>query len=105
MELKKIETNAEVLTLLFDGELDSYGSKLALKHIDEVIFKDTHREIEIDLSKVAFLDSSGVGAIVYFYKRLIERERKLRLNNVTGQPLEIFNLLRIGNAIPINKTH
>lgn len=38
-------------------------------HIDEVISQDTYQEIEIDFSNVQFLDSSGVGALVYLYTR------------------------------------
>lgn len=102
MELRKIETSNQVLTLLLTGDLDASGSKKALPHIDEVLSEDNHPEIEVDMKHVPFLDSSGVGAIVYFYKRLIENERHLRITNASGQPLEIFSLLRIGNAIPIN---
>ncbi|WP_375753999.1 STAS domain-containing protein [Vibrio sp. HN007] len=105
MELRKIETSQNVLTLLLTGDLDASGSKKALPHIDEVLFEDNHPEIEVDMKHVSFLDSSGVGAIVYFYKRLVEKERHLRIKNASGQPLEIFSLLRIGNAIPINSKH
>ncbi|GLO63446.1 anti-anti-sigma regulatory factor [Vibrio sp. MACH09] len=105
MELRKIETSQTVLTLLLSGDLDANGSKTALPHIDKVLSEDLHPEIEVDMKHVAFLDSSGVGAIVYFYKRLIEKERHLRITNASGQPLEIFSLLRIGNAIPINSKH
>lgn len=105
MELRQIETSQTVLTLLLTGDLDANGSKKALPHIDRVLSEDQHREIEVDMKHVAFLDSSGVGAIVYFYKRLVEKDRELRITNACGQPLEIFSLLRIGNAIPINKKH
>jgi anti-anti-sigma factor len=105
MELRKIETSKTVLTMLFSGDLDASGSKKALPHIDEVLCDDVHPEVEVDFKHVTFLDSSGIGAIVYFYKRLIEKERNLRITNASGQPLEIFSLLRIGNAISINSKH
>ncbi|MGC9404021.1 STAS domain-containing protein [Vibrio genomosp. F10] len=103
MELRTIEASDTILTLEIMGNLDAEGSKDALPHIDQVITHDRHSEIELDFRNVAFLDSSGVGALVYLYKRLIERERFMRIENVTGQPLEIINLLRIGQAIPVNK--
>lgn len=102
MELRKVEANDTILTLLISGDFDASGSKEALPHIDQVLSEDGHKEIEVDFKHVSFLDSSGVGAIVYFYKRLIERDRAMRLENVRGQPLEIIKLLRIGKAIPIN---
>ncbi|ARP38239.1 STAS domain-containing protein [Vibrio syngnathi] len=102
MELRKIDLNTTTLTLSIFGDLDAAGSRDAQTDIDDVISNDSHPEIEVDFSQVEFLDSSGVGAIVYMFKRLTERERNMRLENVTGQPLEIMNLLRIGHAIPVN---
>lgn len=106
MELRKIEASETILTLVLNGNLDAAGSRTAQPHIDEIIADKSEREIEIDFSQVEFLDSSGVGAIVYMYKRLIERQRCMRLENVSGQPLEIMELLRINQAIPVNSnTH
>ena len=102
MELRKIDTNDTIVTWVINGNLDADGSRQAQPHIDEILAEPSTREIEIDFSKVQFLDSSGVGAIVYMFKRLTERERNMRLENVSGQPLEIMNLLRIGHAIPVN---
>ncbi|MGF1694176.1 STAS domain-containing protein [Vibrio kyushuensis] len=106
MELRTVEANETILTLEIVGNLDAEGSRDAQPHIDAVITDDLHSEIELDFSRVEFLDSSGVGALVYLYKRLVERERNMRIENVTGQPLEIINLLRISQAIPVNSnTH
>ena len=102
MELRKIDLNTTTLTLSIFGNLDAAGSRDAQTDIDDVISNDGHQEIEVDFSQVQFLDSSGVGAIVYMFKRLTERERNMRLENVSRQPLEIMNLLRIGHAIPVN---
>lgn len=104
MELRKIEASSQTLTLLISGDFDANGSKEILPHIDLVLSDDVHEEVEIDFKHVSFLDSCGVGAIVYFYKRLAERERAMRIKNAHGQPLEIISLLRIDQAIPTNST-
>ncbi|NOH79705.1 STAS domain-containing protein [Vibrio sp. RE86] len=102
MELRKIQASENITTLFINGNLDADGSRHAQPHIDEIIAEESQRDIEIDFSQVQFLDSSGVGALVYLYKRLIERQRNMRIENVSGQPLEIMNLLRIDQAIPVN---
>lgn len=104
MELLRAETNTQTLQVKVLGDFDARGSRSAQSQIDDIIHNDGHQEVEIDLEQVRFMDSSGIGAIVYLYKRLVERERKMRLENVTGQPLQIIKLLRIGQAIPVN-TH
>ncbi len=102
MELHTYKFYGNTLTLNFAGSLDAEGSKNALSLINKALSDPEFNEIEVDLTNVSFLDSSGIGAIVYLYKRLIASNRNMRIENVSGQPLEIFNLLRINHAIPIN---
>ena len=102
MELRTIKTNDQMLTLVIEGNLDADGSRSAQSRLDEIIADKSYPDIEVDLTHVRFLDSSGVGAIVYLYKRLVEHQRNMRIENASGQPLEIINLLRINQAIPVN---
>ncbi|GAB2660091.1 STAS domain-containing protein [Vibrio panuliri] len=102
MELHKIETNGETLTLIINGDLDADGSRSAQPQIDDVITNRSHNDVKVDFRNVQFLDPSGVGALVYLYKRLVEKQRNMRIEHVSGQPLEIISLLRIDKAIPVN---
>ncbi|EGR2183720.1 anti-sigma factor antagonist [Vibrio parahaemolyticus] len=102
MELRKLEITQDKLAIEIFGDLDANGCRQAQHHIDEVIHNNHHKEVEINFQHVQFLDSSGIGAIVYLYKRLVERERSMSIENVSGQPLEIMSLLRINHAIPVN---
>jgi anti-anti-sigma factor len=52
-------------------------------------------DVALDLGRVRFIDSSGIGAIVFLFKRLSARERKLSIMNVQGQPLRLFVQLRL----------
>ena len=47
------------------------------------------------LAACASSNSSGIGAIVFLFKRLSARERKLSIMNVQGQPLRLFVQLRL----------
>jgi|SaaInl7_200m_RNA_FD_contig_21_3027867_length_433_multi_10_in_0_out_0_2 stage II sporulation protein AA (anti-sigma F factor antagonist) len=60
------------------------------------------RDVTLDISGVDFIDSSGIGAIVFLYKRLVERKRKLEIHGVHGQPLELFRSLRIDRSITVH---
>ncbi len=102
MEMQITSINPTLLSLTVYGDFDATASKEAQVCIDNLLNSDSHPEIAIDLEHVDFLDSSGIGAIVYFYKRLVENERSLRIDNVHGQPLKMMELLRIGHAIPLN---
>lgn len=58
--------------------------------------------VTLNLSEVEFLDSSGVGAIIFLYKRLTLQGRTLKLIAVHGQPLSLLRYLRIDVAVPVS---
>jgi anti-anti-sigma factor len=102
MELQITPLDHTSLSLSVIGDFDVQAIKEAQVCIDKLIADDNHPHITIDLEHVNFLDSSGIGAIVYFYKRLCENDRSLSIKNAHGQPLKMMELLRIGQAIPLN---
>lgn len=53
----------------------------------------------LDMTRVNFIDSSGIGAIVFLYKRLKSRGLKLNLLNVNGQPQTLLQQLKIHKVI------
>ena len=56
-------------------------------------------DVELDLSKVSFIDSSGIGGIVFLYKRLVAAGRRLTVRGLGGQPLQMFKYLRITDML------
>jgi anti-anti-sigma factor len=55
--------------------------------------------VRLDLEGVEFIDSSGIGGIVFLFKRLRERSLNLSLVNVDGQPLRLMQELHLGFLI------
>ena len=100
MKLYRQPPDATVLVL--EGELNS-ASAAAMRAELEGLLDEAAGDVAVDLSGVAFLDSSGAGALVFMHRRLAARARALELVGVSGQPLDLLTLLRIGNAIPINR--
>ena len=74
-------------------------------------FKDRMREITqtdcprvvLDLSQVAFLDSSGLGAVVAVMKAL-GPVRKLELSGLTPTVEKVFRLTRMDSVFTIHKS-
>ena len=58
-------------------------------------------DVLIDLRKVEFMDSSGIGALVFLYKRLSAQGRKLSALATQGQPRRLLEFLRIDRVIEI----
>lgn len=67
-------------------------------HFDHLI-KDCAGDVLVDMSSVNELDSSGIGALVFLYKRLKIESRNLGLLGVNGKPDELLTMLRINQTI------
>jgi anti-anti-sigma factor len=59
-------------------------------------------DLEIDMTKVRFMDSSGVGAIVFLFKRCRSRGYKIECTGLQGQPLKLLQHLGIATLVTPN---
>lgn len=98
--MSNLATVKSDLFLALDGSLDALAVEILKPRFDELV--QSHSDVVLDLNKTNFIDSSGIGAIVFLFKRLREVDRKLSLVGVHGQPLELLNHLRINKTIDIN---
>ena len=101
--------NAGVIRLAIEGELDAVTVPDLRKEIDRLAGSSPKR-VEIDLSSLRMVDSSGVGAIVSLYKRVRGQGGEVVVSGLRDQPLAIFRLLRldrvmIGADLPAPTVH
>ena len=104
MKLEVINQSESELIIAFSGEMDAQGCSEVKPQIEDLVAEPKALHILVDMDRVNFLDSSGIGAIVYLYKRVKSNGGSMSIERANGQPLELMELLRIGSAIPINKT-
>ena len=76
-----------------DQDMDA-AAMAAMKPMFEEL-ANSQSDICFDLSGVQFLDSSGIGGVVYVFKRLRERSLHVTLANVAGQPLRLLRQLKL----------
>ncbi len=72
---------------------------LALEGDFQALVDEATGRLILDLSSVDFIDSSGIGSIVFLYKRLKAQKRDLVLEGVNGQPARLIQSLRVDKAI------
>ncbi len=73
-----------------DQEIAYSGRSRCRNHDhDPLLFEElaaANDDVALDVSKVTFIDSSGVGGLVFLYKRLNAKGCKLELSGLAGQP-------------------
>lgn len=74
-----------------EGEVDLYNAK-ELKDILDQKIKNQQYEIVINLEKVPFMDSSGIGTLVTAMYKLKKYHGNLKVCNVHGSVAKVFKL-------------
>lgn len=87
-----------LFTLAVSGDVD-------IATVDEFLVAartgmETAAAVELDLSGVTFIDSSGLGVLVRLRKEAAERGCTLRLTNVPAKVSRILGLTGLTNLFP-----
>lgn len=90
------------LELSLEGEFDAQGCKNIREKLEDITSECEGKTLFVNLKNVHFIDSSGIGAIVFMYKRVQAVDGKLHITHVNGQPQELMTLLRVHEAIPVS---
>ncbi|MEM9691053.1 MAG: STAS domain-containing protein [Myxococcota bacterium] len=93
-------TDGDVETLAVRGELDSLTAP-ELRPILEAIAETDPQHVILDLAGLRLIDSSGVGAIVWLFKRVKATGGAFEVRGVQGQPRSIFKVLSLDRVFAI----
>ena len=77
--------NGAVLTVSVEGEIDEFSSRSLRAELDGLIENSRPRRMVLDMSKVSFVDSTGLGLTFGRYKILNAVGAELALRNVPRQ--------------------
>lgn len=90
--------DAGVMRLAIAGELDVVTVSDLRGEIEGLLARQPRR-VEVDLSSLRMLDSSGVGTLVSLYKRVRAHGGEVVIVGLRDQPLAIFRLLRLDRVM------
>ncbi|MGB3278776.1 MAG: STAS domain-containing protein [Pseudorhodobacter sp.] len=97
------EAHDDLLVVTVDeNRIDAAGA-IQFKERMREVSQDSSGRVLLDLSKVEFLDSSGLGAVVGVMK-LLGAGRKLELAGLTPTVAKVFRLTRMDTVFTIHPT-
>jgi anti-sigma B factor antagonist len=99
MEIK-VKDAGEVAVLELKGRLD-LASGTALKDEIKSLFDGERVAIHLNLAKVEFINSSGLGTLVSIMKEVRLRKGRLTLSNLASYVQEIFDITQLSNIFEI----
>lgn len=93
----KIE--AGVLVIALEGDVDHYFAQGAKETIDREYERRGVRDIVFDFSRVAFMDSSGVGMIIGRYKQVRKRGGRVYARGVSDGVARVFEVAGLSKIV------
>jgi anti-sigma B factor antagonist len=98
----KIRTEGETLCVSEVLELGAANANL-FRDETRAALTEEQRNIEIDLSRTAFLDSCGLGALISLHKTACNRNGLVRLLNPAPAVQQLLDLTRMHRIFEIVK--
>ncbi|HEV7180505.1 MAG TPA: STAS domain-containing protein [Candidatus Baltobacteraceae bacterium] len=99
----KTENHGELLIYRLRGSLDLATSPSVRAALMEAAGQGSH-EIVVDLTKLEFLDSTGLGALIGAHRRALENGGKVRLAVGEGAIARLLNITGLLAVFPVYHT-
>jgi len=96
----KIDVKNELTVCQIDGEIDINSSPEVKKAFDELISKKTPK-IVINLSKVSYVDSSGLATFVEILKNMRSYGGRMRITNLSAKVKSLFEITKLDKLFEI----
>ena len=96
--LVKIECQTDnenkIKTFSIDGELDSHNVKTLKSYLTEIDEINNWTYI-LDMKKTSYMDSSGLGMLVYIKKELHKTGNALKIINLSNNVFNVFKMTKL----------
>jgi anti-sigma B factor antagonist len=100
MELK-LRRSGMIYVVDVTGEMDLYNA-FKLKDMVTALIGRKVREFIINLEKVDYMDSSGIGALLFVFAELKKRGLLLRIAGVKGSVKRVIELTKLIGYLPLS---
>ena len=92
-----------ILEVAINGEIDHHNARAFRSQIDEKLYLYRPKKVNLDVSGVSFMDSSGLGLILGRFTLARELGGELRIVNPNQSVEKILDLAGTSRLIPIDK--
>jgi len=95
-----VTEDESVVTITVNGDIEMMTIKSFKQKLFEV-GQDMDKDIEIDLSNVDYIDSSGVGVLISLLKLQKKKGRNLMINKVSSKVMNVLKLSSLSDVFNI----
>ena len=98
------DTDNGILYVKLSGDIDHHSAKSVRDSVDNLIRNNHPAQLELDLSAIEFMDSSGLGLVLGRYKKQTDMGGTMKIINPTKRVTQILQLAGVEKIIKIERT-
>ena len=99
-----VRIDGSVMTALIEGEIDHHGARGVRDGIDECFAESGARRLVLDMSRVKFMDSSGLGLILGGYAKAEARGASFAVADPSDSVRRVLDVAGAGRIVEIADT-
>lgn len=89
---EKATVTKDTVTVQLEGELDHCSADRVRASLDALIAEPSIKRLVIDMRKLSFMDSSGIGVIIGRYRTLAKRNGSVAIRGANPTVDRIFKM-------------
>lgn len=94
----KVEEGSLILSLF--GELDVYSTPKFKEEVKSA-YEENKLNIILDCKNLEYMDSTGLGSLIYLLKIVNEDNKKISIKNLSKQILKLFKITKLDEIFEI----
>ena len=98
----KVREIGTITVVDLSGKITIGSGDVVLRETVTRLFDEGKKQILLNLAKVSYMDSAGIGELVACHKRAVEKSGELKLLNPSGK---VFDLLQLTKLDEVFETH
>lgn len=90
-----VRSEGEVSVVDLSGKITIGEGDVVLRETVETLIKEGRSKIVLNLARISYMDSAGIGELVACYKRSREKGGQLKLLNPSGKVYDLLQLTKL----------
>ena len=90
-----VRSEGDVSVVDLSGKITIGEGDVVLRETVETLLKEGRSKIVLNLSRISYMDSAGIGELVACYKRSREKGGQLKLLNPSGKVYDLLQLTKL----------
>ena len=93
----------QALTVQIIGEVDHHAANSLMSQLTQKLDTALPGSLELDMSKVTFMDSSGIAVVLRTWKRMCQLGGSMRLQNVPSYAAKVLKAAGVDKLLEMTE--